>query len=267
MINSIFVSQPTLPWPMIDRTSSLLMVTVIRVWSNSMPMGNIFKNIPWDTETNNFSFPIVWFSSRHSISFAWLIEKMAGQIPFDRLAWRTKGFVDEFRIVCFNTGPGDEGQVKAIITDPAMTTVYALTVDANKRSFLFLLKERQLSKKVCLDWNLDRLYAVSGGSGKGRPLGFTFSIHPQSFGQLISTWKPNDVCLFTSDFSCAEFFLFIELRWTAWLSLERQRTSFICWRNSSQSYSFIRCHQLISLGLLVNSLCCLSSINIPQHKQ
>jgi hypothetical protein len=41
---------------------------------------------------------------------------------------------------------------------------------------------------------IDRLYAVSGQNGKNRALGFTFSVHPESFGQLIATWEPNDVC-------------------------------------------------------------------------
>ncbi len=41
---------------------------------------------------------------------------------------------------------------------------------------------------------IDRLYAVSGKSGKNRAHGFTFSVDPESFGQLIATWEPNDVC-------------------------------------------------------------------------
>ena len=39
----------------------------------------------------------------------------------------------------------------------------------------------------------DRLYAVSGGSGNDRAMGFTFDARPESFGQLIATWKPNEV--------------------------------------------------------------------------
>jgi hypothetical protein len=45
-------------------------------------------------------------------------------------------------------------------------------------------------------FSIDRLYAVSGKNGKTRALGFTFSAHPESFGQLIATWEPNDVCFF-----------------------------------------------------------------------
>lgn len=43
---------------------------------------------------------------------------------------------------------------------------------------------------------VDRLYAVSGKSGEYPALGFTFSAHPESFGQLIALWEPNDVCIF-----------------------------------------------------------------------
>jgi DNA-binding beta-propeller fold protein YncE len=73
------------------------------------------------------------------------------------------------RIVCFDTG-NDEGTVKVIFDHPLMKTVYAIGYDANKH----------------------RLYAVSGKSGKTPALGFTFSIHPELFGQLIATWEPND---------------------------------------------------------------------------
>lgn len=81
------------------------------------------------------------------------------------------------RIVCFDAGMddeetnhNDEGEVKAVIDHPLMKTVYAITYDANKH----------------------RLYAVSGRNGKNRALGFTFSVHPETFGQLIATWEPND---------------------------------------------------------------------------
>ncbi|CAF1489357.1 unnamed protein product [Adineta ricciae] len=75
------------------------------------------------------------------------------------------------RIVCFNDGQMDEeGQVKAIIDHPLMKTVYAITYDAHKH----------------------RLYAVSGKDGKHRAVGFTFSAHPESFGDLIATWEPKD---------------------------------------------------------------------------
>ncbi|UJR10899.1 hypothetical protein I4U23_015087 [Adineta vaga] len=77
------------------------------------------------------------------------------------------------RIVCFNDGQShadDEGHIKAIIDHPSMKTVYAITYDANKH----------------------RLYAVSGKTDKHRALGFTFSAHPESFGELIATWEPNE---------------------------------------------------------------------------
>lgn len=38
-----------------------------------------------------------------------------------------------FRILCFNTGDDDEGEVKVMIDHPLMKTVYAITSDANKR--------------------------------------------------------------------------------------------------------------------------------------
>ncbi|CAF4965977.1 unnamed protein product [Rotaria sp. Silwood1] len=81
------------------------------------------------------------------------------------------------RIVCFDDGNDDDetneydqGQVKAIIDHPLMRTVYAIHYDSNKH----------------------RLYAVSGKNEKNRALGFTYSVHPESFGQLIATWEPND---------------------------------------------------------------------------
>ncbi|CAF4618113.1 unnamed protein product [Rotaria socialis] len=40
--------------------------------------------------------------------------------------------------------------------------------------------------------NYYRLYAVSGRLRQSRAMGFTFSVHPESFGQLITTWEPND---------------------------------------------------------------------------
>jgi len=90
------------------------------------------------------------------------------------------------RIVCFDTGTDDsenEGKVVGIIDHPTMKTVYAITYDA-------------LSG--------DRLYAVTGpdGSTIGEPLGYTFSVNPDTFGKLISTWKsshhfgePHDLAL------------------------------------------------------------------------
>jgi hypothetical protein len=41
---------------------------------------------------------------------------------------------------------------------------------------------------------IDRLYAVSGKNGKTPALGFTFNVHPESFGELIAYWEPNEVC-------------------------------------------------------------------------
>lgn len=46
---------------------------------------------------------------------------------------------------------------------------------------------------------VERLYAVSGQSGKYPALGFTFNAHPNSFGQLIALWEPNDVRAFAFD--------------------------------------------------------------------
>jgi peptidylamidoglycolate lyase len=81
------------------------------------------------------------------------------------------------RIVCFDAGlddettkKDDEGEVKAIIDHPSMHTVYAIALDANK----------------------NRLYAVSGGVGGRRALGYTFNIDVPSFGELLATWKPSD---------------------------------------------------------------------------
>ncbi|CAM4820051.1 unnamed protein product, partial [Rotaria magnacalcarata] len=36
------------------------------------------------------------------------------------------------------------------------------------------------------------LYAVSGRLRQSRAMGFTFSVHPESFDQLITTWESND---------------------------------------------------------------------------
>jgi len=80
------------------------------------------------------------------------------------------------RIVCFDsglddqqTGENDDGKIKIILDHPEIKTIYAITYDPIKY----------------------RLYAVSGGSGNDRAMGFTFDARPESFGQLISTWKPN----------------------------------------------------------------------------
>jgi hypothetical protein len=35
-----------------------------------------------------------------------------------------------------------------------------------------------------------------GEMEKNRTLGFTYSVYPESFGELIATWEPNDVCFF-----------------------------------------------------------------------
>ncbi|CAF4904134.1 unnamed protein product, partial [Rotaria magnacalcarata] len=85
-------------------------------------------------------------------------------------------------IVCFDdeinndddgddeTNENNQSQVKAIIDHPLMRTVYAIHYDPIKH----------------------RLYAVSGRLRQSRAMGFTFSVHPESFGQLITTWEPND---------------------------------------------------------------------------
>ena len=51
-------------------------------------------------------------------------------------------------------------------------------------------------KEIFFLFFVDRLYAVSGKSGKHPALGFTFSVHPDSFGELIALWEPNDVRAF-----------------------------------------------------------------------
>ncbi|CAF1118839.1 unnamed protein product [Adineta steineri] len=96
-------------------------------------------------------------------------------IPHSIILIETLGLVcvadrENGRIVCFDDGENNEGNVKAIIDHPLMKTVYAITYDANKH----------------------RLYAVSGKSGKNRAVGFTFDAHPESFGDLIATWEPNE---------------------------------------------------------------------------
>lgn len=81
------------------------------------------------------------------------------------------------RIVCFDAGlddeetnRDDEGDVKVMIDHPLMKTVYAIAYDSNKH----------------------RLYAVTGKNGKSRAIGLTFSVHPETFGELVATWEPKD---------------------------------------------------------------------------
>ncbi|CAF0903830.1 unnamed protein product [Adineta steineri] len=75
------------------------------------------------------------------------------------------------------TMPDEEKQVSiphklfVLMMEKQMKTVYAITYDANKH----------------------RLYAVSGRNKKNRAVGFTFDAHPESFGDLIATWEPNEV--------------------------------------------------------------------------
>ncbi|CAF3122388.1 unnamed protein product [Rotaria socialis] len=80
------------------------------------------------------------------------------------------------RIVCFDdeindddsddeTNENNQSQVKATIDHPLMRTVHAIHYDPIKH----------------------RLYAVSGRLRQSRAMGFTFSVHPESFGQLITT--------------------------------------------------------------------------------
>ncbi|CAF4897984.1 unnamed protein product [Rotaria socialis] len=68
------------------------------------------------------------------------------------------------------TNENNQSQVKAIIDHPLMRTVYAIHYDPIKH----------------------RLYAVSGRLRQSYAMGFTFSVHPESFGQLITTCEPND---------------------------------------------------------------------------
>ncbi|CAF1251493.1 unnamed protein product [Didymodactylos carnosus] len=75
------------------------------------------------------------------------------------------------RVVCFDAGldsQSNEGQVQSIIQHQTMKTVYAITYDQNN----------------------ERLYVVSGGSSGNKALGYTFSVDPESFGLLLTTWKP-----------------------------------------------------------------------------
>ena len=91
------------------------------------------------------------------------------------------------RIVCFDL---NDGEVKAVITEPAMKTVYAITLDANQREERNKERERDGEERSV---SLDRLYAVSGGNAPSQALGFTFSVRPETFGELLSTWKPHQV--------------------------------------------------------------------------
>ncbi|CAF4045148.1 unnamed protein product [Rotaria magnacalcarata] len=49
-----------------------------------------------------------------------------------------------------------------------------------------------LEISVFFTLNEDCLYAVSGRLRQSRAMGFTFSVHPESFDQLITTWESND---------------------------------------------------------------------------
>ena len=80
--------------------------------------------------------------------------------------------------------------MKYIIEHPSMNTVYAIACNSNKRT----------SEDVHL------LYAVSGKDLFNQAQGFTFSIHPDSFGHLIQTWKPAEVCLSSLVFPLFRFF-------------------------------------------------------------
>ncbi|CAF0952936.1 unnamed protein product [Adineta steineri] len=70
------------------------------------------------------------------------------------------------RIVCFNT-KNDEGNVKYIIENTLLNTVYAITYDSTR----------------------NYIYAISGKTRFSPAIGYTFSANPKSFGNLISTWK------------------------------------------------------------------------------
>ncbi|CAF4358463.1 unnamed protein product, partial [Adineta steineri] len=70
------------------------------------------------------------------------------------------------RIVCFNT-KNDEGNVKYIIENTLLNTVYAITYDSTR----------------------NYIYAISGKTRFSPAIGYTFSANPNSFGSLISTWK------------------------------------------------------------------------------
>ncbi|CAM4987674.1 unnamed protein product [Rotaria socialis] len=77
--------------------------------------------------------------------------------------------IEALDLVCV-ADRGNGCQVKAIIDHPLMRTVYAMYYDPIKH----------------------RLYAVSGRLRQSYAMGFTFSVHPESFGQLITTCEPND---------------------------------------------------------------------------
>lgn len=82
------------------------------------------------------------------------------------------------RIVCFNAGldlnnEQDEGQVQVIIKHPAMSSVYAVEFDPNKK----------------------RLYALSHGDESRPSIGLTFSAEAKSFGRLIKTWSNNQAMI------------------------------------------------------------------------
>ncbi|UJR26625.1 hypothetical protein I4U23_007943 [Adineta vaga] len=73
------------------------------------------------------------------------------------------------RIVCFNTKT-NEGKVKFIIEHPSIKTIYAITYNSNK----------------------NHLYAVSGKNQMMEAVGYTFSTNLDSFGKLLSIWKPQE---------------------------------------------------------------------------
>ena len=68
------------------------------------------------------------------------------------------------------------------------------------------MSENDRYRELILFRSIDRLYAVSGKNGKRRAVGFTFSAHPESFGDLIATWEPKDVrSMFSIYFQRNEF--------------------------------------------------------------
>ena len=104
------------------------------------------------------------------------------------------------RIVCFDTDYPNEGKVKYIIEHSSMNTVYAITSDSKKSN----------ANDGCFDFEnifffrIDLLFAVSGRDLLNQAQGFTFSIHPDSFGRLLQTWKPAKVrfsVIYFSNFS------------------------------------------------------------------
>lgn len=105
------------------------------------------------------------------------------------------------------------------------------------------------SKRKLFFYLVERLYAVSGQSGKYPALGFTFNAHPDSFGQLIALWEPNDVRdLSSMNFEklcfCFVLFVFVEIWWSTWFSRQRRWSFIIRWRNQSKPYWFIWYSQL-----------------------